>query len=83
VNHKDSPGIAALKDMTRAERDERRHGLWEHHVLYLCRCGSGTWYTRTDLLPDSFPCGAPCFGTMERQKPPEWWQEQAREEATE
>jgi hypothetical protein len=81
VSGKDSPGIEYLKHLTKAEHEERTRRLSKDFVLYLCPdCRSGVWYTKTqlydgkDYLPESFPCGAPCFGTMYRQKEPEFWE---------
>lgn len=79
MSGKDSPGMEYLKRLTRAEYEERTRQLWKHFVLYLCpQCKGGVWYAKTgapDYLPDGFPCGNPCFGTMIKQREPEFWEE--------
>ena len=65
--------------MTKEQRQARWDALWKDFVLYMCDCGcgSGIWYLRSDYMPDSFPQGRPCFGTMVRQQMPQFWQEEA------
>jgi len=82
-----SQGEEYLRKMSREDREARRRELWKDHVLYWCPNCGGLWYPRmkppsdgtTPLaeLPDSFPCGRPCFGQMVKQREPQRWEEQA------
>ena len=54
-----------------------REALLKDHVGYRCeRCGDEVWLPKGDGLGDSMPCPWPCAGVRQRQKPPEWWEEE-------
>ena len=67
----ESKGTSFLRD------EERMRALHEHHVAYVCnQCGDKIWMVKSDGLGDSLLCPWPCGGVRQRQKPPEWWEEE-------
>ena len=79
MSPKESPGMEYLRHMSPEDQEKRRRALSKDFVLYQCpQCWSGVWYPRMrepEFLPRSFPCGTPCFGTMVKQREPEFWEE--------
>ena len=80
IGRKFSPGEEYLRKMSPEDREARRRALWrDGFVLYWCPNCGGLWYPRMKPpaeLPESFPCGRPCFGQMVRQREPQFSEEE-------